>query len=270
MKSFSVVICSIDAAKFQRASASWQRTLQSAECEIVGIHDARSLAEGYTRGLARARGDVIVFSHDDVDVVTPDAAGLIESHLERFDVIGIAGTTRLVGGDWHFAGDPYAFMLVISPDPATGKMTLIGKGAGPLIVPGIQALDGVVFAARRGVAREIGFDSMTFDHFHLYDLDFTFRAFLAGKKLAVCRDLLLVHTSQGSFDARWDMYRMRFEAKFAGQLAAPPQPRRKPRILNAPLDSTLLNDPARRAELARVETLQSMFARLDSTTKTSS
>jgi len=37
----------------------------------VRIPDARSLAEGYNRGLRRARGDLLLFSHDDVRIVTP-------------------------------------------------------------------------------------------------------------------------------------------------------------------------------------------------------
>ncbi len=44
-------------------------------------------------------------------------------------------------------------------------------------MPGIQALDGVFMAMRRKVATSIPFDEALFDHFHLYDLDFSFRAY---------------------------------------------------------------------------------------------
>lgn len=262
MELVSVIMCSIDPQKFAAASASWQRALVGRRCEIVGIHDARSLAEGYNRGIERAQGDVMVFSHDDVDVLTPDAAPRLESHLARFDVVGIAGTRRLVGGGWYFAGDPHDFMAVISPHPETGRPVLVMEGSGDLVVDGAQALDGVFFAVRAEVARALRFDAATFDHFHLYDLDFTFRAHLAGYRLAVCRDLLLFHASSGSFDPQWDEHRLRFEAKFADRLAAP-QPRREPRILNAPLAPSLLADPARRADLARPEALQALLGRLN-------
>jgi hypothetical protein len=260
----SVIICSIEPRRFAAASASWQRSLAGVPCEIIGIHDARSLAEGYNRGLQRAQGDVLVFSHDDVDVVTPDVAQRLGTHLASFDVVGIAGTRRLIGGGWFFAGDPYDFMLLITPHPETGRPILQIEGAGSLVMDGMQALDGVFFAARAEVARALRFDAVTFDHFHLYDLDFSFRAYLAGYRLAVCRDLLLVHASNGSFDPRWDMYRLRFEAKFAGRLAAP-VPRQEPRILNAPLDAALFADPVRRAELARPEALSALVARLEAT-----
>lgn len=261
MATLSLIICSIDPAKFDSASASWRRALAGVDCEIIGIDDARSLAEGYNRGIDRAAGEILVFSHDDVDVVTPDAGARIAAHLATFDLIGIAGTKRLVGGGWYFAGDPHDYMLVISPHPQTGRPVLLVEGAGPLVVPGIQALDGVFFATRATIARKLGFDAVTFDHFHLYDLDFSFRAHLAGYRLAVCRDLLLVHASSGSFDPRWDAQRLRFEAKFAGRLGSPLE-RQEPRILNALIDAGALADPAARAKLARPEALAELVARL--------
>ena len=154
----SVIICSIDPRKFAAASGSWQRSLAAIPCEIIGIHDARSLAEGYNRGLERAQGDILVFSHDDVDVVTPDVAERLATHLATFDVVGIAGTRRLIGGGWYLAGDPYDFMLVISPHPRTGRPILLIEGAGALVVDEVQALDGVFFAARAEVARALRFD----------------------------------------------------------------------------------------------------------------
>ena len=262
MPAFSVIICSSDAGKFAKASASWQAALAGVDVEIIGIHDARSLASGYNRGLDRAAGEIVVFSHDDVDVITPDAGERIATHLRTFDIVGIAGTRRLIGGAWYLAGEPHDFMLVIQPHPETGRPVLLVEGGGPLVADGIQALDGVFFAARASVARDLRFDAMTFDHFHLYDLDFSYRAHLAGCNLAVCRDLLLVHDSRGSFDPRWDAYRARFESKFAGRFAELP-PRREPRIVNAPLDANRLTDPVQRAELARPEALAALIAKLD-------
>jgi GT2 family glycosyltransferase len=153
-------------------------------------------------------------------------------------------------------------MLVVSPHPETGQPTLVIEGGGALVVPGVQALDGVFLAARAATARALRFDEAAFDHFHLYDLDFTFRAHLAGARLAVCRDLVLLHASRGSYDARWEAYRERFERKFAGQIASPPANKRAP-IVNVPLDDALLGDPAELARLCSPATLQRFVARLD-------
>jgi GT2 family glycosyltransferase len=211
--SVSVVICSIDPAKFSRVCENYRALFGGGEFEIIGIHDARSLADGYNRGIARSRGEHIILSHDDIEILTPDFADRIGRHLAQFDLIGIAGTTKLVTGKWELAGDPYVFVLISYPSPETGGYKTVLGGGGPLVTPGIQALDGVFMAMRRDVATAIPFDEATFDHFHLYDLDFSFRAYRAGFALAVCRDIVLVHQSMGTFDASWDGYRRRFEAK---------------------------------------------------------
>ena len=216
--SVSVVICSIDAAKFARVTTNYQSLYGERDLEIVGIHDARSLAEGYNRGIARSRGELVILSHDDIEILTPDFAARLDRHLEEFDLIGIAGTTRLVTGKWESAGDPYAFVLISAPmADSTGYVTVL-RGGGPLVVSGIQALDGVLMAMRRRVAASVPFDEALFDHFHLYDLDFSFRAYLAGFALAVCRDIVLIHQSIGKFDAVWAEYRRRFEDKHRAHL----------------------------------------------------
>jgi GT2 family glycosyltransferase len=221
----SIVICSIDTRKFERVCANYRRLFAGRAVEIIGVHDARSLAEGYNRGIARARGRQLILSHDDIEILSGDFAERLERHLRDFDLFGIAGTTRLVAGKWADAGDPYVYMLVTSPDPDKGGYATMMLGGGALVVPGIQALDGVFMAMRRDVATAIPFDADTFDHFHLYDLDFSFRAHLAGFSLAVCRDIVLIHDSTGTYDAAWQEQKRRFEAKHRDRLASVQNPR---------------------------------------------
>jgi len=216
----SVIICSIDAGKFTSVSANYSRLLAHERFEIIGIHDARSLAEGYTRGIAKSGGEILILSHDDIRILSSDFAARLATHLATYDVIGIAGTTRIVGGSWLDAGDPYLFTLISSPDPESGQLQTVLLGGEPLVVPGIQGLDGVFMAMRRSVAESVGFDAATFDGFHLYDLDFSYRAYLAGHRLAVCRDIVLVHESMGRYDAVWSGYVRRFKEKFRSRLPA--------------------------------------------------
>jgi cellulose synthase/poly-beta-1,6-N-acetylglucosamine synthase-like glycosyltransferase len=214
----SIVVCSIDAAKFERVRVNYRALFAGRSVEIVGIHDARSLAEGYNRGIERARGARLVLSHDDIEILTPDFAARLEQHLSEHDLVGIAGATRLIEGKWAAAGDPYVFTLVTSPFEGGAGYATMMLGGGPLVVPGIRALDGVFMAMRREVAMNVPFDAETFDGFHLYDLDFSFRAHRAGFKLAVCRDIVLIHASTGSYDAAWEEYKRRFEAKHGALL----------------------------------------------------
>src|SRR5436305_10032323 len=103
----SVIICSIDPVRFARVCANYRQVLGNEPHEIIGIHDAKGMCEGYNRGLAQARGDIVIFSHDDIEILTPEFATRLKKHLLRFDVVGIAGTLLLVGAGWFNAGPPY-------------------------------------------------------------------------------------------------------------------------------------------------------------------
>ena len=215
---FSIVVCSNRPERAAVVRDHYASLFRDHPHEILLIEDAVSLCEGYARGVRRSRGRYLVFSHDDVELVTPDAAGRLEQHLSQWDVVGIAGTTRLIDGAWGTIGDPYCFALVIYPE-ADGLYAVKCIGAGPLCVSAVQAFDGCFFACRREVAETVGFDEVTFDGFHLYDVDFTFASYLAGFRQAVCRDIALIHASLGTYNDAWRRYKERFERKYAGRLA---------------------------------------------------
>ena len=59
---------------------------------------------------------------------------------------------------------------------------------------------------------------LAFDGFHGYDLDFSFRAHLAGFRVGVATDLLFLHQSRGKFDAAWEHYGERLMEKHAEHL----------------------------------------------------
>lgn len=60
----------------------------------------------------------------------------------------------------------------------------------------------------------MGFDSATFDGFHLYDIDFSYRAHLAGIRIGVTHDIVIAHEPEGNFNETWKIYADRFIAKF--------------------------------------------------------
>jgi hypothetical protein len=213
----SIIICSVDDARFAAVAKNFTDLLKDELHEIIRISDARSLCEGYTRGIARSRGDLLIFSHDDIEILSPDFAVRLKEQLGRFDLVGIAGTSRLIRGEWIVAGPPYIFGQVAQVHPDGGFLVLI-FGVPARAVGGIQALDGVFLAARRSVVEKIPFDAQTFDGFHLYDLDFTFAAHLAGFRLGVANDIHILHRSMGFKDESWQRYSKRFDEKYAGQL----------------------------------------------------
>lgn len=216
----SFIVCSVDAAKFAGLSRSLARALDGAAHEVVGVHDAPSLCEGWTRGLARARGDPVVFCHDDIEFHAGGLATRLARHLGSYDLVGLCGTRRCVGMDWSEAGIEHAEGAIVHDRGAGATFCFYGADGDGDAVAGVQAMDGVLLAMRRAAAEAIGFDAVTFDGWHGYDADFTFRAHRAGQRLAVALDLPVVHQSRGLPDRARLHYHLRFAEKHAAALAS--------------------------------------------------
>jgi len=207
----SIVTCSNDDAQFAAMAESYDRALADWPHEILRIADATSLPEGYTRGMARATGPIVIFTHDDVEILAADFGHRLSRRLGACDLLGVAGATRATGPAWPFAGWPHLHGSVIYPDGPGYRVTVYSRTI-PL-AHGIRVMDGVFLAMRRNVALSIGWDGETCDGFHGYDVDFTLRAAQAGLRLAVASDLGVVHRSYGSFDDRWEATARKLVAK---------------------------------------------------------
>jgi glycosyl transferase family 2 len=209
----SFVVCSIDAARLARLRADLEQRLSGEDWELVHVADARSLSAGYTRGLRRARGELIVCCHDDIGLLCDDFADRLRRHLASHDLVGVAGSDLLNGPAWHWAGPPHTASWVCLPR-SDGRVVAGLLGTSAPVLRAAQALDGVFLAGPRRTFEQIAFDADTFDGFHFYDLDFSYRAHRAGLNSAAALDLLIWHQSGGDFRATWRTYADRFVAKF--------------------------------------------------------
>lgn len=215
----SVLICSIDPAKFARVTANYRSVLANHPHEIIGIHDARSLAEGYNRAARKARGELLLFSHDDVEIVSADLAPAIARATASLDVVGVVGTSKVLSGYWPAAGHPFLHGWLAQPAPDTGFYVGVFGVDGPF-TRGLQGLDGMFFVATRAVVEAVPFDEQTFDGFHGYDLDFSFAAHLAGFSVGTSAEIALIHASGGKFGDAWQRYANRFAEKHRDRLPA--------------------------------------------------
>lgn len=223
---FSVVTCSINDLKFNQMAATYKIGLAGEDYEVIRISDAKGLAEGYTRGLAQARGRYIIFSHDDAAPIRPIGARL-RNHLRKVDIVAGAGTDRLDGPAWFTSGPPHIFGQVLNKVPNQADLMLTVYGIPSALVIGIQAFDGFWFAAKREVLHEKGawFDPELCDGFHMYDVDFSQRAWRNGVRVGVATDLCLCHASSGGYsDPKWKPAADRWMAKYGNQLS-PHKPR---------------------------------------------
>ena len=218
-RSVSVGFCSIDPRRAERARASLAAALAPTPCTFHVVTDARSLAEGFNRLLDAVEGELVILCHDDIEVLEPRLDLALARALSAADIVGVAGAQRVTGPAVLWAGHPHIHGWVSYPRGGNQwEAAPLSLAAG--IIGGMQALDGVFLAMRRETAARLRFDAATFDGFHFYDLDFTYRAAQAGARLAVSTDVLLVHASEGNFGETWRGYAERFLAKFPG-LQAP-------------------------------------------------
>jgi hypothetical protein len=216
---FSVITCSVNDQKFHGVSECYKVALAGEDYEIVRISDAQGLAEGYARGAQQARGRTLIFTHDDAAPLRPIGARL-RSHLRRVDIVAGAGTDRLDGPAWFTAGPPHVFGQVLNKIPGKQEMMLTVYGVPAVLVPGIVAFDGFWFACKREVLDVVNFDPDTCPGFHMYDVDFSFRAALQGLRVGVACDLSLCHASTGGYgDPKWKPLADRWMAKHGAGLS---------------------------------------------------
>jgi len=219
--SFTIVVCSINDAKHRRVASLYARLFAGVRHELVVLRNARSLASAYNEAVAYSTADVVLLSHDDIDILADDFAPRLASALGRFDAVGVVGSTVLAGPAVGWAGHPNLRGWITHRDMtnASWRVDLLDpRGTASDIV----VLDGVLIAARREVLRAVPFDAATFDGFHLYDLDWSYRASKAGYRLGVVGELMLVHESRGRYEHAWERYADRFCLKHAIYRGASP------------------------------------------------
>jgi Glycosyltransferase like family len=210
----SVVIVSRDDERYASVEAQYMKAFAGWPHERIRIRDATSMYDGYARGFQQSSGEVVVFSHDDIRFAVPDFAARLAETMAETDLAGVAGTTKVSGPAVSWSGHPYLHGAVThsAPGETTYDLALMSLH-GPRVAHA-QGFDGVFIAARREWVARVGFDPGRFSGFHFYDLDFSYRAYLAGARLTIGCDLALIHQSHGTFDEQWGAAQTAFAAKF--------------------------------------------------------
>ena len=203
--------------------ASLGAALSGVDCEWIRIGDAASMCEGYNRGLARSRGEVLIFCHDDIAVLSGPLWPQLQAHLIALDVVGVGGSRRLVNGAWFDVGQPDIFGQIVGPDLSDNLLLMdFGYVSGANRADRMAAVDGVFLACHRRVAEHLQFDAATFTSFHGYDVDFSFRASLAGYNVGVATDILLHHFSKGDWGDAFRQTLRHFQKKHEASLSTSP------------------------------------------------
>jgi GT2 family glycosyltransferase len=173
-----------------------------------------------TRIRAGDDGDILAFIHDDVWIDDCFFADRILDGLKQYDVIGVAGATRLLPGQAGFVmpggqGSDEA-LKNLSGRMAHGQYPFGSVNVfGPVPAP-CEFLDGVFLAARKATLRTHGvlFDPR-FD-FHFYDVDFCRTARAQGLRLGTW-PVCLTHQGTNAYNSpAWREMLTVYQGKWGG------------------------------------------------------
>lgn len=212
----SVIVCTVDQIKAKSAESHYAKLLARTDYEFIPIRNPISMAVGYNEGIDKSKGDVLIFSHDDIEFLQEDFVGTLERHLQLSDVMGVAGTRTLINANWISAGQGQLFGQVAHPHGAGFGVCCYGTESAH--ASGCMAVDGCWMCSKRAVAEDIRYDA-TFGGFHCYDMDFSLRAHRKGYHVGVASDLFPIHYSGGTYDASWREACRSFEEKHDGSFA---------------------------------------------------
>jgi GT2 family glycosyltransferase len=223
MPRISVVVCSCLPVEDNRHSRNIARTI-GCEYEYIRIDNTNGylgISAAYNQGAKQAKGELIVFVHEDVFFMEPGWGSTLLQKLgadPELGLIGVAGTQYLSGHSafWPQAGRPFIRGRVIHEIEASDKffMTIYHR---EMADAEVVAVDGLFMAIRASLFEHIQFDAHTFDRFDLYDMDICMQI---GRthKLLVTWDILLKHRSDGRYKDCWREYADLFLEKYRSEL----------------------------------------------------
>lgn len=176
-----------------------------------------SLTEIYNMGLEIAKGDIIVFCHDDLIFETPEWGKKLLKHFNdntKYGIIGVAGSNHLVDGRWWSLRE--SMHGIVNHTDGFRKWTSMFSEPQDGIVKDMVVLDGLFFAVDKSKIKHV-FDT-DFSGFHFYDLSFCFPNHLDGVKVGLVTDILLTHLSVGHTNEKWEENKNLFEKKYGEKL----------------------------------------------------
>jgi hypothetical protein len=222
----SVIVCT---AQEEEAAAVHERNVVKtigAPVEYLRIDNrgsASGICSAYNRGARAARGNLLVFVHDDAFFMQPGWGAVLNgkfSNDRTLGMLGVAGTQYLCRDrmSWTAAGMPYMKGRVVHDIASSGEFFMSAFSTEPGDSE-VVAVDGLFLAIRRDLFGRIRFDEENFDGYHFYDLDICMQV-RRTHSIAVTWDILIKHCSEGNPDDAWRRYGRKFLEKYRDELPA--------------------------------------------------
>ena len=203
----SVICCYRNSTRWNQFTSE-AASLSFSEIEFVGFDNTSNrytLPEAYNEGSQKARGEILLFVHDDVQFKTSGwDVILYESYyaLPNCGVVGFAGGTNAYNGPmtwWTKVGENRIFrnMLQRLADGSDARYADSDEAVEVL------GLDGFAFAIRRELIQDFQW-SNDVGLWHGYDLDLCYHVhFVQGKTNYVLPVPVIHHLSLGTLNVEW-------------------------------------------------------------------
>ena len=183
---------------------------QTSSFELIKVDNTagtiKSLAEGLNRGGRSAKGDYIIFMHQDVYLMSGEWLEKAEFFLRKIPDLGVAGIAGMRKAKT-------AGVFKVGTIPVENRVCFIYQGPEkePKVYGNtftepieVQTLDGQLLIVPGSVFANIQFDEKTCDGWHLYDADYSLSVKKAGLKAYVL-PLPVWHLSSGFLDNEYYM-----------------------------------------------------------------
>lgn len=205
----SIIICNRKPELDTQLSQNIQKTV-GVEYEVVSIDNSTgqySIFQAYNEGVARSKGDIICFMHDDVHFLEKGWGRIVEQVFNADDTIGAIGVD---GG--HFMPDcPCSWTTChttsfktwrTNPDGTYTEYNNKAFSDNKSLVE-VASIDGLWMCIRQSLFNTIRFDDKTFSGFHCYDSDICMQILTAGYRIMMTYDIDIVHDSHGTYNEQF-------------------------------------------------------------------
>lgn len=207
----SIIICSRKADISQELKDNIAATI-GCEYELCVIDNSRNeynIFTAYNEGVRRAKGDILCFMHEDIIYHTNNWGRNVYTAFEDKDIglIGIMGGGYLPAypASWittHVMAGQNLQGYTENGVYKTRYYSFIDR-FGQSDFMEVAAVDGMWFCIPTWIMRNIEFDSISYDHFHCYDLDICMQIHMLGKKVGVLSNVLIEHKSGGNMNKKY-------------------------------------------------------------------
>lgn len=198
----SIIICSRNSSLPNALCQNIEQTIGETYETVCVDSTARGLSifEAYNQGVQQAKGEYLVFMHDDIVFRTQNWGRIISQSLEdkKTGIVGVLGGHIIDETSYSWTSSGFYSGQVIQV--ANGKTTTYNHneaGLGNMVI----ALDGMLLAMRKELFDKeiLKWDSDTYNGFHFYDLDICMQAVSKGYMVQVV-PILVEHHSLGAFN----------------------------------------------------------------------